>query len=58
MAGCDGFYTGITPCEPAMDEYHRCVAQQPATEFTCFDTFPFAFACSPLLDAVGECLGG
>lgn len=58
VAACNDFYVGISPCEPAMDEYHRCVAQQPVSEFTCFDTFPFAFACSPYLDAVGECLSG
>jgi hypothetical protein len=57
MDTCFQFYQGITPCEPAMDAYHRCVAQTPPTGFECFDTFPFAIECGPLLDAVfAECL--
>jgi len=54
---CFQLYEGITPCEPAMDTFHRCVAQTPRTGFECFGTFPFALACGPLLDAVfTECL--
>lgn len=59
MDTCFQLYEGITPCEPAMDTYHRCVAQTPPSGFECFDTFPFALECGPLLDAVFvECLGG
>jgi hypothetical protein len=59
MDTCFQFYQGITPCEPAMDAYQRCVAQTAPAGFSCFDSFPFADACGPLLDSVFlECLGG